>query len=124
MSLTVTVLAQTPDMRRLLAVSTDPESGASGSLTQAALAALCAHGPLKSMISAPLFNEAPGPGASSWALMAEDGRLSVYVAAIGTGSAAVGQYAFVAGTPNLFSMSTSSGGQVVFELNFRHSINR
>jgi len=123
MALTITVLNATQDMLRLNA-ATGGEGGDTAQLSQASLVALCVAGPLKSLLTAPLFEGPPGPGVAAWANLVEDGRLSVY--ATGTGSGIVsGSYNFTTDSSvNHFDMATNGAGNVVFELNFRHSINR
>lgn len=123
MALTITVLNATQDMLRLNA-ATGGEGGDTVVLTQAQLIALCAAGPLKNLLTAPLYDGPPGPGVAAWANMVEDGRLSVYATSTGTGVIS-GTYNFTTDSGvNHFFMGTDGAGNVVFELNFRHSVNR
>jgi hypothetical protein len=123
MALTITVLAATQDMLRLNA-STGGEGGDTAVLTQPQLIALCAAGALKSLLSAPLYEGPPGPGVAAWANMVEDGRLSIYATGTGTGIVS-GSYNFTTDSGvNHFDLATNGAGNVVFELNFRHSVNR
>jgi len=107
-----------------LNANTGGEGGDTVTLTQAQLIALCTPGALKSLLAAPLYEGPPGPGVAAWANMAADGRLSIYSNGVGSG-VVDGSYNFTTDTGvNHFTMATNGAGNVVFELNFRHSINR
>lgn len=132
MALTITVLNATQDMLRLSA-ATGGEGGDTAQLSQASLIALCVPGPLKTLLTAPLF-QAPAseppvgiqaqPGVTTWANLVADGRLSVYAGGIGGNSNGVAYNFTTDSTVNHFDMATSGSGTAVFELNFRHSVNR
>jgi hypothetical protein len=123
MALTITVLNATQDMLRLSAFS-GGEGGDTAQLSQASLVALCVPGPLKSLLTAPLFEGPPGPGVAAWANLIEDARLSVYASGIGGNSNGVAYNFTTDSSVNHFDMATGGSGTAVFELNFRHSINR
>lgn len=120
MALTATVIAKSQNMLRL-SVPNGGEGPDSAVLTQAQLVALCAAGPLQAMLTAPLFDGAPGPGAATWAALANDGRLSVFGLCSGSAST-IGGYSFTTDSSvNHFNLFVAGNGTVVFELRFEQS---
>ncbi len=119
MALTPTVLAKSQNMLRL-SVPNGGEGADSAVLTQAALVALCAAGPLQAMLTAPLFDGTPGPGAATWALLVDDARLSVF--GIGFGTTVSAGYSFTTDSSvNHINLFVGQGGTAVFELRFEQS---
>ncbi len=120
MALVITPIAATPHMLRLSAVNAG-EGNATNTITETALVAACAAGPLKSLFTTP-FAEAgpPGPGVSTWPNLFADKRLSVsqYPLGAGTNVAALDWVT----TPN--ALSITAAGTVIIELRYDHTLSR
>ncbi len=101
-------------------------------MTQLQLVELCVPGPLKSMLNAPLFQAPAGapvegqasqPGVASWVNLAADARLSVYTSSIAGDIGPAYSFTTDSGVNNI-NFSTDGSGTCIFELNYRHSVNR
>lgn len=119
MATTAPAIAATQNALRL---ALNSSSGAGSiALTQSQLIALCANGPLKSLLTGPLFDGPPGPGATSWANLANDARMSVYGLTVGS-PAISGGYSFTTDSGvNHFNLFVSGTGTVNIELRFDQS---
>lgn len=120
MALVITPIAATPHMLRLEAVNAG-EGNATATITQTALIAACAAGPLKSLFTNP-FAEAgpPGPGVAAWTSLFLDKRLSISQYPLGAvpNTAALDWVL----TPN--ALSITSAGTVIIELRYDHTLVR
>ncbi len=123
---TITTLAATQDMLRLLVTGAGGEGVDSVLVTQATLVGECAAGPLKALLTAPFTEPPPGPGHAVWTDMHKDARLSVNLNGYGavgglTPSVDNGYQFIIEAEVNKLNLQCDSASDMICELRFNHS---